>query len=165
MKIEFDIKLKPKDLFAFNMYQSYTSVHGLFSIVIAIVVFIMAGYTFRTVSLGYTILYIAFGIVFLIYIPGTLWLRVNHTMKTNEILAGNLHFEVSWESIKVKAKEDEGVLHWDEIYKIIGRKNLVLIYSDRIHAYVVPREQLGDKYDAFKEIATQKLEKYRVKMK
>ena len=42
MPIEFDIKLQPKDMYRFNMYQTYSGFHGIMSIVIAIFVFIAA---------------------------------------------------------------------------------------------------------------------------
>ena len=38
MPIEFDIKLQPKDMYRFKMYQTYSGFHGIMSIVIAIFV-------------------------------------------------------------------------------------------------------------------------------
>ena len=40
MKIEFDIKLSPKDMYRFNMYQTYTGFHGWFSIIVSIIMII-----------------------------------------------------------------------------------------------------------------------------
>ena len=39
------------------------------------------------------------------------------------------------------------------------------MYSNRINAYVIPRTQIADQYDAFIEIASKKLEAYRIKLK
>ena len=44
-------------------------------------------------------------------------------------------------------------------------KNNVLVYSNRVNAYVIPRQQLGEEYCELAEIAKEKLPKYRVKLK
>ena len=41
----------------------------------------------------------------------------------------------------------------------------MLVYSNRVNAYIIPREQITDKYDDFVEIAKSKLEKYRLIIK
>ena len=41
---------------------------------------------------------------------------------------------------------------------------LLLIYTNRINAYILPLEQVGEKYDALSKLAHAKLEKYRIKM-
>ena len=54
---------------------------------------------------------------------------------------------------------------WDQIYKMVSTKNNVLVYSNRVNAYVIPRQQLGEKYRELAELAEGKLPKYRVKLK
>ena len=56
-------------------------------------------------------------------------------------------------------------LMWDQVYKMVSTKNNVLVYSNRVNAYVIPRQQLGEKYRELAEIAKEKLPKYRVKLK
>ena len=80
MKTEFDIKLTEKDLYSFNIYQTYHGIHGIFSILIAALVFVMAGVSGKNGEIGYTILYIAIGILLLVYVPASLKLRVKQTM-------------------------------------------------------------------------------------
>jgi len=42
---------------------------------------------------------------------------------------------------------------------------LLLVYTNRINAYVLPLTQVGDKYEELSKLAHAKLEKYRIKMK
>ena len=51
------------------------------------------------------------------------------------------------------------------IYKMVSNRWQVLIYSNRINAYVLPREQLSGQYPALCELAEKKLEKYRRRLK
>jgi type IV secretory pathway VirB2 component (pilin) len=165
MKVSFDVQLTSKDLFRFNMYQTYTTTQGPVSIILAILVFVMAGTSIRSGAVDYGVLYIVVGIVFLAYIPLTLWTRAKQTMKKNEVLAGVLHYTVSAEGIEVSQKDDTGMLGWKEIYKMISTKSQVLIYSSRVNAYIIPREQLGNQYEDLKVIAKEQLESYRFRMR
>ena len=64
----------------------------------------------------------------------------------------------------VSQGEESATLPWDQVYKMVATKSNVLVYSTRINAYIIPREQLGDKYTELAKIANEKLPKYRVKM-
>ena len=165
MEISFDIKLTPKDLFRFNMFQTYTTTQGPTSIILAIIVIVMSVVSFRDGQIGYGLLYIAAAVLFVVYIPGSLWGRAKAALKKNEVLAGTLHYQVSEKGIEVFQGEDSGLLPWDAIYKMVSNQKQVLIYSNRVNAYIIPREQLGDKYDALKEIARKQLPNYRLRMK
>ena len=165
MEVSFDVQLQPKDLFRFNMYQTYTGMQGVLSIVLGILGFVMAGLSVGKAEIPYTIMYIVVGLIFLFYIPVSLWLRAKQTLKANAVLAGKLHYEVSEDSIHVTQGEDCGELPWDAIYKVISNKKQILIYSSRINAYIIPREQIGDQYDSFCEVARKKLESFRLRLK
>lgn len=165
MNTEFDIQIQAMDLYRFNMRQAYTSTQGPISIIIAILVFVISGVTFSKGSIGYGILYVGIGLLFLVYIPITLYTRSKSTMKKNKVLSGVLHYHVSDDGILVSQGEEQGLLEWKMIYKLIATKRYVLIYSNRVSAYIIPREQLGDKYAAFSEIAHKNLESYRIRMK
>lgn len=165
--IEFDVQLEPKDLYRFNIHQAYTGLQGWTAIILGVLAFVMAAITFGKTDAGIrsTIIYIVAGLFFFFYIPVSLWSRSKITLKANAVLAGVLHYEVSEENIRVTQGEEEGVLPWEAVYKLVSNKNQILIYSTRINAYIIPREQIGTKYDGLCEVAKKKLESYRLKLK
>lgn len=165
MKVEFDIKLKQEDLFRFNMHQTYSSVHGILSVLIAVVIWVMAGVSAGQGAIAYAVLYIVMGILVLFYIPFTLWTRVKRTLKTNQVLANTLHYCMEERAIIVSQGDETGELSWDQIYKMTATKKQVLIYSNRINAYIIPRDQLGDNYEQVRKLAKAQLPAYRFKMK
>ncbi len=165
MPIEFDIKLTSKDMYRFNLYQTYTGFQGWFSIIFSIVILALSVITYGDVTLNYTLLYAAFGIIFLVYMPVSLWMRSKRSLAASEVLRNTLHYEVGEKGFTVSQGEASAELLWEQIYKMIATKSNVLVYSSRINAYVIPREQLGDKYADLAKIANEKLPKYRVKMK
>lgn len=164
-EVSFDIKLSPEDLYRFNMYQNYTSLNGIVSILIGIISFVMAGIAWDSNSVQYMFLYIIVGIIILLYIPVTLWGRAKRTIKTNKVLAGTLHYTLTQKAVRVMQEDQEGELPWDQIYKMVCTGRQVLIYSSRINAYIIPKEQLGEKFDDVVGFARKQLPPYRFKAK
>jgi hypothetical protein len=165
MQIEFDVKLEPDDMFKFNMYQMYTGIHGWLSIAIAIVVLTVAVRTMGSVEILYTVVYFIFGIVFLFYVPVSLKLRSKRSITSSEVLSKPLHYCVDEKGFTVSQGEASAKLPWEQIYKMVATKSNVLVYSNRTNAYVIPRTQLGENYEALAGLANSSLEKFRVKMK
>ena len=165
MELQLDIQLKEKDLYRFNLFQTCTSSQGIVSIVLAILGVIMAVTSFKGGNIGYGVMYVAFSVIILLYIPISLRGRVKLTLKNNEVLAGVLHYHFTEKEIKVTSGEDSGELPWKQIYKMIDTKHNVLIYSGRRNAYVLPKDQIGDNYETLKAIAKKVLEPHRVKLR
>lgn len=165
MPIEFDITLTPRDMYRFNMYQAYSGSQGFISVILSVIAFVMAGMTYGTVELLYTALYIIFGIILLIYIPASLYLRSKQSLAASKVLREPLHYKVTEDGFHVSQGEENAQLPWEQIYKMTATKSLVLVYSSRIHAYVIPRAQLGNSYMELAKLAGRKLPKHRIKMK
>lgn len=166
MKVTLDIKLDAKDLYKFNILQAYRGMQGFLSILLPILVFAYAVTTFGQVSMGSTLVYVGLGIVFLVYVPVSLWLRVNKIMKDeNNAISKTLHYEFEEESIHVSVEEESVEFKWENIFQMKTMGNMVLVYTNRINAYILPMEQVGSKYEALSKLAHAKLEKYRIKMK
>jgi len=168
MPLEFDVKLEAKDMFRFNMYQTYTSFSGWFSIIFSIALFGLAGYAaynYGEEALPNILLYIGAGVFMLVYMPFTLWLRAGRSIKASPVLSDSFHYHVDEDGFTVTQGEASGVLAWKQIYKMVATKKLVLVYSNRLNAYVIPRKQLAEHYVPLAKLATEKLPKFRVRMK
>lgn len=168
MSLEFDIKLEAKDMFRFNMYQTYTGFSGWSSILFSVAILGMAGYIYYNhgdAVLANVILYVAIAILLLVYMPFTLWLRAGRSIKASPVLSNVLHYHVDEDGFTVTQGEASGVLAWKQIYKMVATKHQVLVYSNRMNAYVIPRTQLGEHYVPLAKLATSKLPKFRVRMK
>ena len=85
-------------------------------------------------------------------------------LAASEVLRGTLHYLVDENGFTVSQGEESAKLPWDQIYKMVATKSNVLVYSTRINAYIIPREQLGEQYKELAKIANEKLPKHRVKM-
>lgn len=166
MKVSFDIKLDAKDLYKFNMMQAYKGMQGFLSILLPVLVFAYAVVTFGQVSIGTTLVYVGLGVMFLVYVPVSLWMRVKKIMAdSNNAISKELHYEFSEDSIRVSVEEENVEFKWENIFQMKSTKDMVLVYTNRINAYILPKAQLGDKYKELSELGHEKLEKFRIKMK
>ena len=166
MNVTLDVKIDAKDLYKFNMMQAYRGMQGILSIILPILVFAYAVTAYGKGDIGSTLLYVGLGIVFLVYVPVSLWLRVNKVMKDeNNALSKTLHYEFEEDAIRVSVEAESVEFKWENIYQMKTSGDLLLVYTNRINAYILPLSQVGDKYTELSKLAHAKLEKYRIKMK
>ena len=166
MKTELDIKITAKDLYIFNLTQAYKGMQGILSIVLPVLVFAYAYASIGKASTESILVYVVLGVVFLVYVPISLWLRVNKIMKdaTNP-LTKTLHYTFEEECIGVSVGEESVDFQWNNIYQMKTTGKHLLIYTNRINAYIIPLEQVGEKYSDLSKLAHSKLEKHRIQMK
>lgn len=163
--IEFDITLTPKDMYRFLMYQLYTGLQGWLFLITSILLFVTAFVTLGDVPQQKTAGYLVFAFIFLVFQPISMKQRAKHAVTASPVLSRPLHYAVGENGFLVTQDGESAELLWEQIYKMVATKHNVLVYSGRINAYVIPREQLGSNYGPLAELANAKLEKYRVKMK
>lgn len=165
MRISFDVKISHGDLFRFNLMQAYKGTQGILSIILPVLIFIYTGTSYGEVSLGSTILYLGLGIVFLVYVPCSLWLRTKKVVTDPEnALSKMIHYSFSEEGILVSVDEESVEFQWENIYQMKTRGDLLLIYTNRMSAYILPLNQLGNNYTELFKLSHMKLEKFRIRI-
>lgn len=165
MTAEFDVSITSKDMYRFNMYHAYHGFQGIFATVIGILVLIVAVATAGKVDTMYTVLYAVFGLIFLVYVPFSLYMRSKQQIMSSEILKQSLHYKVDEEGVHVSQNDQTADLLWNQIYKVVSTKSNLLIYSSRVNAYVIPKSAIGKEYEKITQLAVNHLEKYRLKLK
>lgn len=165
MTTEFDVTITSKDMYRFNMYHAYHGFQGIFATIIGILILVVAGVTFGKIETMYTVLYFAFGLIFLIYVPASLYMRSKQQILSSEVLRNALHYKIDEEGVHVSQNDQTADLPWNQIYKVVSTKSNLLIYSTRVNAYVIPRSVIGEEYEKAAQLAKEHLEKYRLKLK
>lgn len=165
MRAEFDITLHSSDLYRFSMYHAYAGGQGIVSTVVAAICFIASILTYGSVEKTYTVLYAGFGVLFLFYIPCSLYLRSKRQLLLSKPLQEALHYVVDDIGIHTSQGDAFADLPWDGLYKAVSTKRSVFLYSSRVNAYIIPRDQLGEAYGTVKSLAAAHLPNYRLKMK
>lgn len=165
--VQFQANLNDKDMYRFNMYHSYTGGQGIFSIIVAVVIFIVTAVTYGNIDRIDSMMYVCLGIIFLLFMPINLKLRSKRQIAMSEVLQGTLHYLLEEEGIVVTtdASEDSATLPWNMVYKVVTTKHNLLIYSNKVNAYIIPRTCIEEQYPAIKVVLEDKLEDYRLRLK
>ena len=165
MKVTFDVKLTSNDVFRFNIYQAYRGMQGIISVLLPAIIIGAVIKNYSEFGLANALLYLAIAIVLFAYVPVSLWFRSKKVLKTNEVLANTLHFEFEEETICVSQDDQKAEFKWENVYKLVATKKLVLLYTNRLNAYIIPREQIKDAYADLATLAKSQLERSRIHMR
>ncbi len=144
MKYTVKVNLTDKDLFSFLLYHNYHGAQGKLGIVVALLAFLAAGITFGKVEALYTILYIVCGIVFIVYTPLSLKLKAKQQFGLVPDLKEEMTYEFSDEGIRSSIKDQSVQVQWITLFKIVGTGEYIYIYTDRMHASIIPKACIED---------------------
>ena len=108
---------------------------------------------------------LALGILFLVYTPGVLYLRSKQQVLGSPVLKGVLHYVIDDTGVTTSQGEANSVLTWDQVYRVVATKHNILVCINPQNAFIIPRAQVVQEYEAIRQIAQAHLETYRFKMK
>ena len=164
-KIEIDIKMTFDDMYRFNLYHVYHNSQGILSIVLAVMLVLISILTWGESNMAYNVLYLLAAVMLIIYVPLNLRSRVKKQMNSTDAYQKPIHYTFDESGITTSFADQSVTMPWKQLYKIVSTKRMVLLYGGRIRANVIPRDQLGDAYDALYELARSQMDSYRFKMK
>lgn len=164
-KIELDIKMTLKDMYRFNLYHVYHNSQGILSIVLAVLITLISIMSWGDVNVVYNVLYLLAAVLLVLYVPLSLYGKVKKQMKNSEVYQKPIHYTFDEDGVTTSFDEQSVTMPWKQLYKIVSTRHMLLLYGGRIRANVIPRDQLGDAYDALYELAKSQMDSYRFKMK
>ncbi|SFB21513.1 YcxB-like protein [Acetitomaculum ruminis DSM 5522] len=165
MKAEADIKLSADDVYDFTMYHVYSKFSGIFSIILGILIIGLAVYTYDTVSLGYTIIYLLVGVIFIAYNPVALKLKAKKQFTNNQALASNIHYIFDEKGVHSTLANERADVEWVSIFKVVETRRNFLIYTTTINASIIPKSQLGETESQIRQILSKHLDTYQNRLK
>ncbi len=148
MKVEFDIKITAADLYDYMLAHTYSGFSGLFGSIVGALFIIYA------VSSGVWY-YLAAGIVILLYIPCSLFMRAKKQAATNDFFKQPIHYTLTDEGVTVTQGEYEMTQPWAIVAKAASTNRSLLLYTSRVNAWIFPKRDLAEKReDVIRMIST-----------
>lgn len=148
MNLKFEVKMTTRDLYKYNLRNAYTGMQGILSILFAILVVFVFIWKIDSLTLVYKILFIALAVAFLVYIPVSLYLRTKQVMANTPVFKEPLTFTMEDELIRIESPVEvddaQSVLPWEDVYRVTKTGSQILIYTNRVSAYIIPRDQITD---------------------
>ncbi len=158
MKVEFDVKITAADLYDYMLAHTYSGFSGLFGSVVGALFIVMY------FSVGY-FLYLIAGVVILLYIPCSLFMRAHKQVALNEAFKKPLHYVLTDEGVTVSQGESEMFQEWDVVYKAKSTNRSLLIYTSKVNAWIFPKRDLGKDKEAVIQLISAHVAPDKVKIK
>ena len=92
-------------------------------------------------------IYVIFCAVVLLYQPVSLWLRAQKQALL-PVFKEPLHYKMTEEGVEVSQKETQQFQKWEDMYRAVSTGKSLILYTDKIHASIFPRKDLGEKQSA-----------------
>lgn len=159
-EIRFDIKLTENDLWQFSMYHTYGGIRGVFNVLFTLASLFVLITRWNGMEVTYRVLMICCAAMFTIIQPLMLYQKARKQVKSPAMQApmvlifgeAGLHVEMGGQEIDFA---------WDQMGRMDRKPTQIILYMDRIHAYLIPNAELADKEAGFVEMVRNHLPKER----
>lgn len=136
--LELDVKIQAADLYDYLLMHAYSSASGLLGSgvgAVAVLVGLARG----------QFLFVAAGIVLLVYLPWTLFLRSRQQAAANPAFQEPLHYVLDEQGITVSQNGEEQHQDWQDMVKAVSTGRSIIVYTSRVNATIFPRRELKNK--------------------
>lgn len=156
--LEFDVKIEAGDLYDYMLRHSYNSASGVigscFGALLAVLAFLTGQW-----------LYLVFGLIILLYLPWTLFLRSRRQALTNAGFQQPLHYKLDEEGLTISQNGESATCPWGEMHKAVSTGRSIILYTSPASATIFPRRQLENKCGAVIEMISTHMPPAKVKIR
>ncbi len=154
MQTEFKVNITVKDMFCFQMNNTYRKLTGIIWIIFSIVVIGVVIYTWGDVKILNSILLIAVASLYTVVNPILLYLRAKAQVKNNDYFNNELSYKTDSNGIIVSQGTESTTIKWNEMWKAVKYGDIVVVYVTTIRAFILPIRCIGEQYNNFVQNAT-----------
>lgn len=148
MEIEFDVKITANILYDYMLHHTYSSLPGIMGSLVGVLMLILFASNRQPVCL-------IIGVVILLYLPWTLFLKSRQQALNNAAFRKPLHYRLSDEGIEVSQDDVTERMGWDGMVKAISTRGSIVVYTTPVNACIFPKKDLGDgRYKVIEIIST-----------
>lgn len=156
--LEFDVKIEAGDLYDYMLRHSYNSASGIIGSCFGALLVVLAASTGQW-------LYLVFGLIILLYLPWTLFIRSRKQVLTNASFQQPLHYVLDEEGLTISQGEDSVQYLWGEMHKAVSTGRSIILYTSPVNATIFPKRQLEDKKAALIEMISTHIPPKKVKIR
>lgn len=137
MELRFETKITANILYDYMLHHTYNSPSGMIGSGIG-GLFVVLFFKNRNY------LYLIAGIVLLLYLPCSLYLRSRRQMINQPAFREPICYRLCEEGVEVSQGEQCVLQKWEELYRAVSTGSSIILYSTRTNAWLFPRKDLGE---------------------
>lgn len=156
--LELTIKIEAGDLYDYMLRHSYNSPAGI------------VGSTFGAILISFALttkqwLFIVLGLIMLLYLPWTLFLKSRSQILSNPAFQEPLRYTLDDEGLSISSGDQQEKMAWEYMHKAVSTSRSIILYTSPINGTIFPRRQLGDKQAAVVEMISTHMPPGKVKIR
>lgn len=155
---EIDVQIKASDLFDYSLRHSYTSLGGLLSTIVGILM--IYAYFAKNASP----LYLIFGLIVVFYIPINLFL-MSRQQAMHETFQKPLRYAFYENGMEVSQDDIKEMIGWDYIVKAVATSKSIIVYTGKNRASIFPRRDLQPDATALIRVLSTHVDPKKMKIK
>lgn len=156
--LELDVKIEARDLYDYMMAHTYNSPAGIIGScaggLMVVVGFVNSKWIF-----------VIAGIILLLYLPWTLYLKSRQQALNNSAFKEPLHYLLDDTGITVSQGEVSQSQTWENMYKATSTTKNIIVYTSSVNATIIPRRVLGENTSKCIEIISTHMPPKKVKIR
>lgn len=151
-------KLSVKDLSSFLFYHNYSRIGGKLTGAMGVVGFILAPIFFLQKDMLTGVVFAIMALMYGVFTPLDFYSKAKRQLRTNPVFKNKMTFVLTDTVLRTTMYTGASELEWDDIIKIIVRKDYYYIYIKEDHALVVPKRNFAcvDDIQIFEEFIDDK---------
>lgn len=155
-------QLTAKDLWGFSLYHSNRGHLGVFNVLFTLAALFLLVTRWGEFTVAYRLLLVVCAMLFPVWQPFQLYLKAGKQAKS-KAAQEPMDMTIGEDGITIRQMDQEVSVQWDQVARIEAVKGMVIVYTDRIHAYLLPDRVVGEQREALFELFKKVLPKERLK--
>jgi hypothetical protein len=152
-----DVKINSGDLYDYMLMHTYHSASGLIGSGVGAMLIVAGAMTGK--------IYWLVGLVVLLYLPWSLFLKSRQQVLANPAFKQPLHYTFTEEGIKVSQGEVQQDIPWENIVKVMSTSRSLILYTSKVNATILPRRELSEDTTAVIRMISQHMPANSVKIR
>ncbi len=158
MSIELDVKLDKKSLSRFLLYHNYARPSGVIGVVISIAAVVALIVEWGLWTQPQRGMLIVLALLFTVLQPMMLVSKGKRQLQMEEFQIP-FHYRFDDHGVAISQKEQKQEFTWEDVRKIVYRKDAVYVYMSAVSAFVIPANQCMDCFEEMVQLMKEKKKK------
>lgn len=156
----FEVKLGVKDLWQFSMYHANAGMLGIVNLLFTLAALFLIVTRWGMLTVPYRALLVVCALMFTVWQPLLLYNKARKQAKSTAVKEPMM-LVFGEEGLQVEQNGQEALFAWDQMGRLDKMPTMVILYMDRVHAYLLPKSVMGNQEEEFYEMVRAYLPKER----
>lgn len=150
--LQFEVKLETGDFWRFSLHHSMSGMTGIFNILFTAVAIFLLIARWGVLSAGQRLLLVVCALIFTVLQP-LLLLRKAHAQAKQPAMKIPMLLTFGEEGLHVEQNDQQVQFTWEQMARMERVSSMIILYMDRVHAYLLPKRIMGEREEALCRMA------------